>query len=168
MTLFDPPQTPPPEKQLVLFLDECVPRAIGARLIEFLGDRPEQPQARHALEFFKQGSGDDRDWARIVKENGWFPITADRGMSNKGEKLPRILKELGIVHVSFSGAVNRLPVRDKVLALAACWLDIVDVWRRQVGCAHRLCLTADGKGFRLVDVEARRRRPPEEGGTKGP
>ena len=124
-------------------------------LLALLADRPEAPTFKHALDLYAEGM-DDRAWAEAAKHGKWLPISADRGQSNRGEKLPRIFKELGLVNIQLSGQVHSLPARDKVLAIAACWMEIEQVWRHQVGCTHSLRLNDNGHGFRLIDVEAQR------------
>jgi hypothetical protein len=113
---------------------------------------PERPAAVHLLQLFRTGTSDE-DWLGKIKSKGWLPITADRGKSNRGPKLPRLCAELGIVHVTLSSNVQRLPVDERMIAIAACWLDIVDIWKNPRGCAHNLRFAdAGGKRFKLVDV----------------
>lgn len=141
----------------MIFLDECIPRDLAKRISGLLVDRPEAPIVKHLLDLYAQGI-DDRTWAQLAKDNHWLPISADRGQSNRGEKLPRLFKELGLVNVSLSAKVHLLPARDKVLAIGACWLQIVDAWQNQIGCTHSLRFTDNGQGFRLVDVEKQNRK----------
>jgi hypothetical protein len=144
---------------LVLFLDECVPAIVGDRLITFLGDRPERPSARHLLTAFPRGTP-DRQWLEVVKASGWLLVTADRGKSNRGEKLPRLCLEMGVIHIVFSATLHARPANDRALALAAVWLDIVDVWQNRIGCGHVVRVRDRGKGFKLVDKATNRTRRP--------
>jgi len=149
-TLFDqPPQRTSP--QLILFFDECMPRALGARLVDFLKDRPERPIVKHLLDFYKEGT-DDRTWVRFVKENKWLPVTADRGQTNRGEKLPKILRAEGLVYICLSGKVHGLPIADKGIAIVSCWPEIVSAWKSQTGACHSLRRRETG-GFKLVNLD---------------
>lgn len=147
-----------------MFLDECVPEVIGDRLVAFLGDRPERPAFHHLLSMFPPGE-EDRVWLTAIKETGWLVVTADRGKSNRGEKLPRLCLELGIIHVVLSATLHRRSVGDRALALAACWENIVEVWRDRIGCGHSLRANDQGPGFKLVDkITGRTRRPAADRG----
>jgi hypothetical protein len=154
-----PPDQPaatvvPPTPRLVLFLDECIPEEIGARLVEFLGNRQERPRCVHLLEFFRAGTP-DTEWLQKIRDDGWLPVTGDRGRSNNGPKLPRLCRELGIIHIVLSARVYDLPAIDRALAIAACWLDIVDVWQTRRGCGHLLQFKDRRQGFKLVDLAER-------------
>ena len=150
-TLFDQP--PPPEwppQRLVLFLDECIPVEVGERLKALLQDHPHQPEIKHLTEYYGRVGIPDEIWAAEIQRSGWLPLTADRGKRNFGRKLPSILRELKIVHVSLSARVHQLKTPDKALAISACWPKIVNVWQSRVGCCHSIQFDAKRAYFRLI------------------
>ena len=153
----------------MLFLDECVPIEVGDRLTPLLQGRPERPVVRHLVREFEPGTA-DRVWLQVVKANRWLLLTADRGKSNRGEKLPRVCRELGVIHVVLSATLHsRTPSSEKALAVADCWSDIVEVWTNRIGCGHSLRRRDRGPGYRLVDLQtgkARRRTLPDPGASE--
>ncbi len=86
-----------------------------------------------------------------MRVRGWLPLTADRGRSNRGTKLPLVCQALGVVHVALSPNVHALTPADKAIAIAYCWFDIVDLWRNPTGCVHSLQFRDRRRGFKLVD-----------------
>jgi len=82
--------------------------------------------------------------------NATLRLAADRGKRNFGRKLPLILRELGIVHISLSARVHQLKTPDKALAIAACWSKLVSVWQSRAGCCHSIQFDAKRTYFRLV------------------
>ena len=151
------PPPDPPHRPLVLFLDECIPRDLGERLAAFLSDRENPLSVIHLLDLYRQGV-EDVVWAKRASTERWLPISADRGKSNRGEKLPAICKSLGLVNISLSAKVHALPSRDKLLAIIGCWLEIEEVWRNRIGCTHSLRFNDRKTAFRLVDIEAQKNR----------
>lgn len=150
------------ERQLVLFLDECIPERVATLLSDLLRERPERPRFVHLYEFYRAGTPDET-WIEQMRLRSWLPLTADRGRSSNGPKLPRLCRELGVVHVALSASVHALTAPDKALAIAACWLGIVDLWRNPSGCVHSLRYNDNRLEFKLVDRATGRARP-----TPGP
>lgn len=152
---FDQPLRPDRPPELVLFLDECIPREVGERLKMLLVDQPHQPKIVHLTDFYDQPGIPDESWATMVKQRGWLPLTADRGKKNFGRKLPLIMQELRVVHISLSSAVHQLKTPAKSLALVSCWTRAVHVWQNQIGCCHVLRFDEKRTAFRLVSKPPR-------------
>ena len=115
-----------------------------------IAGRPERTTCCHLLDFYNKGV-EDRVWIEQIKANGWLPITADKGASGNGEKLPRVCRALGLVHIIYGPAIHRRSADLKATALAAVWLQVVRVWREQIGCGHMIRPRDYDDGFKLVD-----------------
>jgi hypothetical protein len=134
----------------VLFLDECIPAEVGKRLSDLLRDHPHEPDIKHLTDYYRQAGVPDDIWAADLQRFGWLPLTADRGRKNFGRKLPLILRELNVIHISLSSAVHRLKSPEKALAVVACWPKIISIWQARVGCCHSIQYDAKRTCFRLI------------------
>lgn len=88
-------------------------------------------------EFTGRYSVPDNQWGDRVAEEGWILITADRGRTNRGIRLPRMCLDKGIRHVLAGTSTHRLREIPKLASLLAVWDDLLAVSTAPAGSRFR-------------------------------
>jgi len=119
-------------EQPKFLFDECTlsARAVGvlAQLLEF-AIPASSATVQHKLNFHDDGEGIwDEVWIPEAAKEGWIIISADRGKKGgckKGEKLPRVCRDVQVTHVLMSGGIMKRKQFDKVLSILSVWYELL-------------------------------------------
>lgn len=142
-----------------IMLDECVTEAPAKLLIGFIELESPTIEAHFLVDYFGERGLKDSPWAqKLSDEGGWFDITADRGRMKKNRKrraadgppLHKILPELGITAVYYSGKIQNDTGLQKVRAITSVWPDIHNFFLNAEPGSRNL-ITKFRKGFLLRD-----------------
>lgn len=100
----------------------------------------------HISELTGAGTSDE-DWITMLGgDPSWVVLTADGGKkSPTGQKLPEMLRAVGIKFVLFSPKMHNLKMNDKQAILIAIWNEIEAVWASAKGSEFALQLTSRSK-----------------------
>ena len=123
--------------RLKLYFDVCCSTRLPTELLAFYGPHYPLLETRHLLQDHKGDCGDS-DWLRPIREDGWVPVTCDRGRDKKKERLPLICKEWKITHIAFSSTLlNKGPTAQKN-AIGAVWEELFHLDQYPAGSQMRL------------------------------
>ena len=136
--------------ELVVFLDECMPRQLVDILSAVLCGRPERPGFVHLLKELNSGAG-DIDWAKHCKERGYLPLTKDCSRSNNGPKLARVAASINLFYVVLTPKVAQQDYHEVARAIVCVWPEIVDAYRTGRSNA-KIKKRGDGRSGYWLDV----------------
>lgn len=75
----------------------------------------------------------DAEWVPKISQDEWVVISADRGKSNRGQKLPRLCKDFGVRHVLLSNRIHELKQFAKIRAILSVWDGLFGVMNSPAG-----------------------------------
>jgi hypothetical protein len=123
-----------------LLFDECLPRPLVNRLVEFVS--PEEgagPVIRHLFDYAPSGTFDEV-WIPRFKDEGWTVISADAGRKpnkGRGRKLPLLCAECGITLILLSPVVHSRKSFDKLRTIISVWDQILEIAGDSSLCGKR-------------------------------
>lgn len=114
--------------QPVRFLfDECISRPlVETRLAQSLELYGACATVAHLLGRYPQNVKDPVWITEIAREGGWVVVTMDRGMHGKRiERLPIVCHAFRVTHVMLSPGLAKRTMLFRMLAIEACWSDLI-------------------------------------------
>jgi hypothetical protein len=82
----------------------------------------------HLQDYYEQGVK-DKDFIPEMASHGWIMVTADRGgrrRRRRDDVLPFLCRQFGMTHILIGATIHAKPQREKAIALATVWEDIVN------------------------------------------
>ncbi len=85
----------------------------------------------------------DSVWLPRLASEGWVLLTADRGKSNKGKKLPHLCRQHSLTHVLVGPSIHDLTEIPKLCAILAVWPELLEAASAEAGARFRLTRQAE-------------------------
>ena len=150
-----------------ILFDECIPRPLLGRLVEFIGPKELLDiTLSHLFEIAPSGTFDE-DWIPGLKDQGWTVVTADGARKpnrRRGKKLPQLCAEYGITLIILSPAIHNRKALDKARTILSVWDQILRIAADPALIGKRYALeplNSENLGIGRLVERAVRPLPPE-------
>lgn len=124
-----------------IFLDQCIARPIGVRLVAHYSPAHPSLKVRHLCDEYREGRCDSVWVPNLAKQGGWIVVTKDRGKGKSDKpRLPELCVEYGLTCIALTSKLGQAKSTEHQEALDEVMRNIGPVYAAPAGTVIKLAM----------------------------